>query len=156
MTEANTETPDGLELVRDMIEGRRRATMGETLSFRVIEAERGRVVFEGHPGEGVLNPFGSVHGGYAATVLDSACGIAVQSALGPGRGHTTLELKTSYLRPMTADSGPVRAEGRVIQAGRRVAFSEATLHDRDGRLCATATATLLVFDTAPPAATSGD
>lgn len=88
---------------------------------------------------------GTVHGGYAATLLDSACGLAVHSRLAAGQGHTTLELKVSYLRALTEDSGVVRGEGRVISMGRRVAFAEATLHDGNGRLCATATSTLLLL-----------
>mgnify|MGYP003526798211 FL=1 len=95
------------------------------------------------------NPLGAVHGGYAATLLDSACGIATHSSLGPSRGHTTLELKVSYLRGLSEDSGTVRATGRVVSVGRRVAFAEATLHDGAGRLCATASSTLLVFDVEP-------
>ena len=106
-------------------------------------------VFEARPDRSVYNPLGAVHGGYAATLLDSACGVAIASMLGPNRGHTTLELKISYLRALTEASGMVRATGRVISLGSRVGFSEATLHDGDGRLCATATSTLLVFDARP-------
>jgi uncharacterized protein (TIGR00369 family) len=112
----------------------------------LVEIERGHAVFQGTPDRSVYNPLGAVHGGYAATLLDSACGIAVHSQLGPRRGHTTLELKISYLRGLTEASGPVRAVGRVTSMGRRVAFAEASLHDGAGRLCATATSTLLVFD----------
>ena len=140
---------DGVRQLQAMLTGELRAPMGETLGFRLVEVERGRVVFEGALDRRVYNPFGSVHGGYAATLLDSACGIAVQSQVGPARRHTTLELKVSYLRGLREDSGPVRAEGRVVSAGSRVAFAEATLHDREGRLCATATSTLLVFDAEP-------
>ncbi|MBW8815204.1 MAG: PaaI family thioesterase [Caulobacterales bacterium] len=129
-----------------MLAGSLKAPMAETLGFRLVAVERGQVVFEGSPGVSVYNPMGSVHGGYAATLLDSACGLAVHSQLGPGRGHTTLELKVSYVRGLTDRSGPVRAVGRVVSAGRRVAFAEATLHDAEGRLCATATSTLLVLD----------
>ena len=103
-------------------------------------------MFEGAPDRSVYNPLGAVHGGYAATLLDSACGIAVHSALGANRGHTTLELKISYLRGLSDRSGTVRATGRAVSVGRRVAFADATLHDGEGRLCATATSTLLVFD----------
>jgi uncharacterized protein (TIGR00369 family) len=123
--------------------------MGEKLGFALVELERGHVVFEGKPDRTVYNPHGSVHGGYAATLLDSACGITVHSQLGPNRGHTSLELKVSYLRALNEHSGTVRATGRAISVGRRVAFAEATLHDGDGRLCATATSTLLVFDIEP-------
>ena len=103
-------------------------------------------MFGGHPDESVYNPIGTVHGGYAATLLDSAVGCAVHSVLKAGQGYTTLELKVAYHRAMTKDTGPVRAEGRVIHAGRRAAFAEGQLTDAQGRLYATATSTLLVFD----------
>ena len=141
--------PDGFQQLQAMLSGDLRAPMGETLGFRLVELERGQVVFEGAPDRSVYNPHGSVHGGYAATLLDSACGLAVHSQLGPNRGHTSLELKVSYLRALTEASGTVRATGRVLSAGRRVVFAEATLHDGEGRLCATATSTLLVFDVEP-------
>ena len=120
--------------------------IGKTLGFSVVELEEGRVVFGGHPDESVYNPIGTVHGGYAATLLDSAVGCAVHSALKAGQGYTTLELKVAYHRPMTKDTGPVRAEGKVIQVGRRAAFAEGRLTDLEGRLYATATSTLLVFE----------
>lgn len=140
--------PHGLTLLRAWIAQDRQPPMGTTLGFRLVEAERGRAVFEGAPDRSVYNPLGGVHGGYAATLLDSACGVAVASALGEGMGHTTLELKVSYLRGLSERSGTVRAEGRLVSLGRRVAFSEARLTDGDGRLCATATSTLLVFEAA--------
>jgi uncharacterized protein (TIGR00369 family) len=137
---------DGLQQIRAMVESGRGAPMVEKLGVKLAEVERGHAVFVGTPDRSVYNPLGVVHGGYAATLLDSACGIAVHTQLGPGRGHSTLELKVSYLRGLTAGSGTVRAVGRVTSLGRRVAFAEATLHDGAGRLCATATSTLLVFD----------
>jgi uncharacterized protein (TIGR00369 family) len=137
---------DGLQQIRAMLSSNRKAPMGETLGFELVEIDRGHAVFEGTPDRSVYNPLGSVHGGYAATLLDSACGIAIHSQLGTGRGHTTLELKVSYLRGLSDASGTVRAVGRVTSMGRRVAFAEATLHDGAGRLCATATSTFLVFD----------
>lgn len=143
--------PDGLAQLKALLSGGLKAPMGKTLGFEMVEVERGRVVFEGKPDRSVYNPLGAVHGGYAATLLDSACGIAAHSTLGANRGHTTLELKVSYLRGLTEDSGTVRATGRIVSAGRRVAFAEAELHDGNGRLCATATSTLLLFDTEPPA-----
>lgn len=149
MSERDQQSPDGLAQLQSMLDAGFKAPIGKTLGFELVEIERGRVVFEGKPDRSVYNPLGAVHGGYAATLLDSACGIAVQSALGPNRGHTTLELKVSYLRGLTKNSGTVRATGRVVSAGRRVAFAEAELHDGDGRLCATATSTLLVFDVEP-------
>ena len=138
----------GLEQLRAVFDASRpeRAPgIGRTLNFSVIEIEEGRVVFGGHPDESVYNPIGTVHGGYAATLLDSAVGCAVHSALKAGQGYTTLELKIAYHRPLTKDTGPVRAEGKVIQVGRRAAFAEGRLTDAEGRLYATATSTLLVF-----------
>ena len=102
--------------------------------------------FEGVPGPEHYNPMGIVHGGYAATLLDSACGIAVVTKLTEDQAMTTLELKTSYLKAMTGKTGKVRAEGRVISIGRRVAYTEASLTDEAGRLLATATSTLLVIN----------
>ena len=144
------DAPDGFQQLRAMLDGKQNAPMGDTLGFRLAEVERGHVVFEGAPDRSVFNPLGYVHGGYAATLLDSACAMAVHSQLGPNRGHTTLELKVSYQRGLSDRSGTVRATGRVVSVGRRVAFSEGTLHDGEGRLCATATATLLVFDVEAP------
>ncbi len=138
--------PDGLEQIRAMMSSSRKAPMIEKLGLELVEVERGRAEFQGRLDRSVYNPLDGVHGGYAATLLDSACGIAVHSQLGPRRGHTTLELKISYLRGLTEKSGTVRAVGRVTSMGRRVAFAEATLHDCAGQLCATATSTLLVFD----------
>ena len=143
--------PDGLQQLSAMLTGALRAPIGEKLDFHLVEVERGRAVFEAAPDPSVYNPFGAVHGGYAATILDSACGIAVHSQLDANRGHSTLELKVSYVRGLTARSGKIRAVGRTISVGRRVAFAEATLHDGEGRLCATATSTLLVLDLDPAA-----
>lgn len=140
------QTLDGLGQIRAMMASGKKAPMIEKLGLDLVAIERGQAVFEGTPDHSVYNPLGGVHGGYAATLLDSACGIAVHSQLGPGRGHTTLELKVSYVRGLSADSGTVRAVGRVTSLGRRVAFAEATLHDGSGNLCATATSTLLVFE----------
>ncbi len=143
------EPSSGIDQVRAMLANGAKSGIGETLDFALVEVEHGRVVFEGRPDRRAYNPLGSVHGGYAATLLDSACAIATHTTLGPNRGHTTLELKVSYLRALTADSGAVRATGRVISAGKRVAFAEAELRDEQDRLCASATSTLLVFDAEP-------
>jgi uncharacterized protein (TIGR00369 family) len=150
----NAITPDaaamtGLEQLRAIFDPdrpERAPGIGKTLGFTVVEMEEGRVVFGGHPDESVYNPIGTVHGGYAATLLDSAVGCAVHSALKAGQGYTTLELKVAYHRPLTKDTGPVRAEGKIIQVGRRAAFAEGRLTDLQGRVYATATSTLLVFD----------
>jgi uncharacterized protein (TIGR00369 family) len=146
MTDEQKSAPDGLQMLQRMMASGRKGGIGETLGFALAEVERGRVVVEGTPDRGVYNPLGVVHGGYAATLLDTACGLSTQSMLGAGKGHTTLELKISYVRALTDKSGTVRAAGKVISVGRRVAFAEATLHDGAGRLCATATSTLLVLD----------
>lgn len=120
--------------------------IGRTLKFSVLEMEEGRVVFGGQPDEDVYNPIGTVHGGYAATLLDSAVGCAVHSRLKPGQGYTTLELKVAYHRAMTKETGPIRAEGTVVHLGRRTAYAEGRLVDAEGRLYASATSTLLVFE----------
>ena len=117
----------------------------KTLHLHPVSAEEGFVVFEGSPTQAVYNPLGSVHGGYAATLLDTVMGCAVHSRLQAGQGYTTLELKIAYHRALTDSSGPVRAEGRVISFGRRAAFAEGKLSDKGGNLCATATTTCLVF-----------
>lgn len=135
----------GIDQLRAMVAQNSQPPIGRTLDFALVEVEEGRAVFEGNPDIRVYNPIGSVHGGYAATLLDSACGIAVHSKLAPGQSYTTLELKVSYLRGMTTETGMVRAEGTVISMGRRVAFAEARLTDASGRLLATATSTLLVI-----------
>jgi uncharacterized protein (TIGR00369 family) len=135
----------GLEQLRAAFAGPSRPGIGQTMNFRVVEIEEGRVVFAGKPGREEYNPIGTVHGGYAATLLDSACGCAVHSRLAAGVGYTTLELKVSYHRAMTADTGEVFAEGKVVTIGRRAAFAEATLKDAAGRLYASATSSLLVM-----------
>ena len=136
----------GIDQLRALIAQGLQPPIGVTLGFALVEIEEGRAVFEGNPDHSVYNPIGSVHGGYAAALLDSACGCAVHSRLTAEQGYTTLELKIAYHRPLTDASGPVRAEGRLLSFGRRAAFAEATLLDGAGRLCASATSTLLVFD----------
>lgn len=135
----------GLQQLQAMVAGRLRAPIGTLMGFGLVELEEGRAVFEGAPGEEVYNPNGTVHGGYAATLLDSACGIAVHSRLAAGQGYTTLELKVAYHRAMTAQTGTVRAEGKVVSFGRRAAFAEARLTDSNGRLLASATSSLLIM-----------
>jgi uncharacterized protein (TIGR00369 family) len=136
----------GLEKLRALIASGRTPGLLSSLGIAFVEAEEGKVVFEGAPGLHAYNPLGSVHGGYAATLLDSACGCAVQSRLGPSQTHTTLELKVAYHKAMTADTGLVRAEGQVVSLGRRAAFAEAQLTGADGKLYASATSTLLIID----------
>jgi uncharacterized protein (TIGR00369 family) len=135
----------GLEQLRALIAAGRRPGITDSLDFNLVEVEDGRAVFEGVPGLHAYNPIGSVHGGYAATLLDSACGCAVHSKLAPEQGYTTLELKVAYHKALTTETGLVRAVGRVISMGRRAAFAEATLSDESGQLYASATSTLLVM-----------
>ncbi|HXA46296.1 MAG TPA: PaaI family thioesterase [Burkholderiaceae bacterium] len=119
--------------------------IGQTMDFVPIEGEPGRVVFQGTPGAQHYNPLGSVHGGYFCTLLDSAVGCAVQSMLPKGMGYTTLEIKVNLIRALTDKTGPVRAEGKVIQVGGRVGIAEGRLTDVDGKLYAHASTTCLIF-----------
>jgi uncharacterized protein (TIGR00369 family) len=137
---------NGLEQLKAMIAAGGRPPIGDALLFDLIEATDGRAVFQATPGLHAYNPIGSVHGGYAATLLDSACGCAVHSKLSPTQAYTTLELKVSFHRALTVATGVIKAEGIVLSFGRRVAFAEAKLTDAAGRLCASATSTLLIFD----------
>ena len=117
-----------------------------TIGFVPEALEEGRVVFAAEPGEHLLNPIGTVHGGFAATLLDSALGCAVHSTLPPGTAYTSLGLELKFLRPVTPGMGCLRAEGRVVHPGRQVATAEASLvHAGSGRLLATATTSCLVF-----------
>jgi uncharacterized protein (TIGR00369 family) len=142
----------GVEVLRKMMADGLGPPIGSTLKFTLAEIEPGRAVFRATPGPHAYNPIGVVHGGYAATLLDSACGCAVHSMLAANQGYTTLELKVAYHRPITNDTGPVEAVGKIVSFGRRVAFSEAQLTDAQGRLLASATSTLLVFEMPAPKA----
>lgn len=117
----------------------------ETLGFRLVEVGEGRAAFACTPAEYHYNPLGTVHGGLAATLIDSATGCAVQSVCPAGHGYTTLELKVNFVRAMTKDTGEVRCEGRVIHAGGRIATADARLVDRAGRLYAHGSSTCLIF-----------
>ena len=119
--------------------------IGELLGFLPIEAEPGRVVFQGTPGPQHYNPLGSIHGGYAATLLDSCVGCAVHSMLPAGKGYTTLELKVNFVRALTDQVGPVRAEGKIVSIGGQIGIAEGRLTDVSGRLYAFATTTCLIF-----------
>jgi uncharacterized protein (TIGR00369 family) len=135
----------GLDRLRTMMADERLTGIEQTLGFRLVEVEEGRVVVGGTPGLHVYNPFGVVHGGYAASILDNACGYAAQSKMAPGQTCTTLELKVAYHKAMTRETGPVRAEGRIVSIGRRAAFTEARLTDIAGKLYASATSSLIVI-----------
>lgn len=139
----------GLEQLQAMLDGHLPgAPIAATVGFTIADLAHGCVTFEGTPTLAVYNPIGSVHGGWMATLLDSACGCAVHSVLEPGQTYTTLELKTVFHRALKAGT-TVRAEGRIVQAGRRAAFSEADLRGLDGTLYATATSTCLVMERRP-------
>ena len=136
----------GLELVQSMMRGDLPPPpIADVLGLRLVEVEEGRVVVEGTPGLHVYNPFGVVHGGYAAAILDNACGYAAQSMMAPGQMCATLELKVAYHKAMTKETGPVRAEGKIVSFGRRAAFTEARLTDIAGKLYASATSSLIVL-----------
>ncbi len=137
----------GVDFVRAMFEGRLPTPpiMQNVEPFDQT-AEPGIVAFYSVPGFRHYNPIGSVHGGYAAILLDSAMGLAVQSALPAGSGYTTLEFKISFIKGMTKDTGPVRTEGKTLNVGRRAATAEARITDAKGRLLAHATTTCLVFE----------
>ena len=136
----------GLQMLEAMIGSQAGIPIGETLQFTLAQVEPGRAVFRATPGPHAYNPVGVVHGGYAATLLDSACGCAVHASLDATQGYTTLELKVAYHKAITTQTGPMQAEGKVVSIGKRVAFAEARLVDAQGRLYASATSTLLVYE----------
>lgn len=136
----------GLDLFRALIAGELSAPpIAQALGFRLAEADTGRVVFTGMPAEYHYNPIGVVHGGLAATLLDSAMGCAVHSTLPAGVGYTTLEIKVNYIRAITVQTGELRAEGTVIHAGSRTATAEGRLTGTDGKLYAHGTTTCLIL-----------
>lgn len=146
LTAAAARDVDGLTFLRALAAGEvPPAPIATTLGFTVLEVESGRVVFGLEPAEFHFNPIGSVHGGVFATLLDSAAGCAVHSALPAGTAYTSLDLSVKFLRGLGADSGPVRCEGLVVHMGGRTALAEARLHDGAGRLCAHATSSCMIF-----------
>ena len=139
-------TMSGLDYLRHvMLDRAREAPIGATLGFRLVRFEHGLAVFEATPAEFHYNPLGTVHGGLAATLLDSALSCAVHTTLRPGLGYTTVELKVNFARPMLATTGLITCEGRTINVGSRIATSEARLTGADGKLYAHGTATCLIF-----------
>jgi uncharacterized protein (TIGR00369 family) len=144
------QNPNGLEQMKQLMASGKRPGIAIALDFNLVDVREGFAAFEGIPGEHAYNPIGSVHGGYAATLLDSACGCAVHSKLAPGDRYTTLDLKIAYHKAMTKGTGLVRAEAIVLSFGRRVAFAEGKLTDAAGRLIASATSTLLVIPAEKP------
>jgi len=137
----------GLDFVQGLVDGTLPLnTMAQTLGYDIVEASMGRVVAAAKPDAGHRNPFGTVHGGLAATLLDSCMGLAILSMLAKGTAQTTLEFKISLVRPITPRTGLVKAEGKVISCGRRVGTAEGKLTDKDGRALAHGTTTCLIFE----------
>jgi uncharacterized protein (TIGR00369 family) len=119
--------------------------MAAVFGFRIVELEAGRIVFECEPEQSSYNPLGVVHGGLVCTIADTVCGCAVHTTLPAGTSYTSIDLSVSYLRPVTVDSGTLRATGTVTKVGRRVGFSSASIVDGHGREVATATSSLLIL-----------
>lgn len=119
--------------------------IGHLLDFIPVEWGSGLFVFQGTPDNRHYNPLGTVHGGYAATLLDSCMGCAIHTRLQKGQGYTTLDLRISYVRALTAESGPVRAEGKIVHLGRSTALAEGRIYDVDGRLYATGSTTCMII-----------
>jgi len=139
-----------LEWMRGMIEGRLPPPpITRLLGFRLVEVGPGLAVFEITPGEQHYNPIGVVHGGVAMTLLDSAMGLCVHTMLPPGAGYTTLESKVNMVRPVTIETGTLRAIGKVVHMGSRVATSEGRFEDASGKLYAHGTSTCMVFPAKP-------
>jgi uncharacterized protein (TIGR00369 family) len=136
----------GLEFVQGLANGSLPLnTIAQTLGYDVTEAQMGRVVVTATPTGAHLNPAGTVHGGLSATLLDSCMGLAIQSTLDKGVTQTTLEFKISLVRPITPETGLIKAEGVVINCGRRIGTAEGRVTDNKGRLLAHGTTTCLIF-----------
>jgi uncharacterized protein (TIGR00369 family) len=137
----------GLEVMQAMLRGELPyAAIAKTLDFQLLEVEEGRALFQGTPGAAHLNPMGTIHGGWYATLLDSALGCAVHTMMPAGRGYTTAELGINLVRGIGNKAPRVRAEGKVVHCGRQLATAEARLYGPDGTLYAHGTTTCLVFD----------
>ena len=142
-------TMSGLDFLRHlMLAGdEARIPMASTLPFRITEVEQGRVVFVGETGEHVFNPIGTVHGGFAATLMDGAAGSAIHTLLPAGVGYVSMDLSVHYLRPITVDTaGPIHAIGTAINRGRRTGLATVELRDGDDRLLVHGTSSCLLFD----------
>ena len=136
----------GLEYLRKIVAGELpRPPIGALMNFNITELSEGRAVFTVEPAEYHYNPIGVVHGGLAATLLDSAMGCAVHSTLPAGEGYTTLEIKVNYIRPMTSETGRVRCEAKVIHVGGRTASAEGRVVDESGKLYAHGTTTCIIL-----------
>ena len=139
-------TGTGLDFLKRIISGEYpNVPIGDTLNFRITEVESGRIVLVGSPDQRSYNLLGSVHGGWAASILDTAMALAAMSSLDENNRHTTLDIRINYLRPITLETGEVRAEGTLIQGGRRVAYCEGRLTDAAGKLLCHGTSSCLIF-----------
>ncbi len=148
---ADVMTKTGLQMIQALMTGELPApTISETMAFGLVDVAHGLAVFQGAPSAKFLNPMGSMHGGWYATLLDSAVGCAVHTTMPVGRGYTTLELKLNIVRAVSLDVPLVRAIGRVIHVGRQVATADGQLVGADGILYAHASTTCLVFDMKAP------
>ncbi len=147
VSDERRKTMSGLEFVQGLADGTLPLnTIAQTLGYDVTEASSGRVVVTAEPGEAHLNPAGTVHGGFAATLLDSCMGLAIWSTLEKGIAQTTLEFKISLIRPITPATGLIKAEGIVLNRGRRIGIADGRITDQNGRLLAHGTTTCLIFD----------
>ena len=141
---------NGLEMMQGMMHGRLPyAAIGKTMNFHLVQVEDGKAVFQGAPGSEHLNPMGTIHGGWYATLLDSAMGCAVHTKMPLGRGYTTAELSLNLVRAINPKVTRVRAIGTVVHCGRQLATTEGRLVGPDGTLYAHATSTCLVFELQP-------
>jgi uncharacterized protein (TIGR00369 family) len=157
---ADVRLMSGREFLQAIMDGRLPPPpIAKTMSFTLIEVGDGFAAFEGEAGPHLLNPLGIVHGGWALTLIDSAAGCAAHTLIPPGDSYTTIETKANFSRPISKDTGTVRAEGRVVGRGRRILSCEARVVDAKGRLLAHGTSTLMVLagnaDDSPPAKASG-
>lgn len=140
-------TMSGLAFVQGLVDGTQPLnTMARMLDYDVVAAEVGKVTITASPTGDHLNPQGTVHGGFSATLLDACMGLAVATTLEAGYGSTTLEFKISFMRPVLPDSGVITAVGTVLRSGRRAGYAEGRITDADGRLLAHATTTCMIFE----------
>ena len=139
-------TTTGLEYLQRIVRGEVPGVpIGDTLGFRLVDVEQGHVVLVGRPDRRSYNLIGTVHGGWAAAILDSALALATLSTLEADQGFTTVDIRINYLRPLSVETGEVRAEGRVLQGGRRLAYCEAKLTDAAGKLICHGTGSCLIL-----------
>jgi uncharacterized protein (TIGR00369 family) len=143
---ATARTVAGLEYLQSILRGEiGQIPIGDTLGFRLVEAEKGHVVLRGSPGKNSYNLIGTVHGGWAASILDSALALSCLSNIEADQAFTTVDIRINYLRPLLVETGEVQAEGRVIQGGRKLAYCEAKLTDKDGKLICHGTGSCLIL-----------